>query len=151
MSIQAIIFRNIEDNDIKRCADLYSQVFSSKPWNEEWNTDLAMERLSHFYHSKGFIGVLAEEKQDVMGFALGNTEPYYFGSIFYLREMCIKTKLQNQGLGKITLKALKKELSANKINKLYLTTERAIPAANFYQQNGFKHSEKMGFYAKQIP
>jgi len=146
-----MILRNIEGRDIKRCADLYSQVFSSMPWNEAWSTDLAIERLSHFYASKGFIGVLVEEKQDIMGFALGNTEPYYFGSIFYLREMCIKTKLQNQGFGKRILLALEQELSASKIDRLYLTTERAIPAAKFYQQNGFKHSETMGFYAKQLP
>jgi len=151
MSVQVMILRNIEDCDIKRCAVLYSQVFSSKPWNEGWNADLARERLAHFYHSKGFIGVLAEEKEDIMGFALGNAEPYYFGSIFYLREMCIKTKLQNLGLGKRTLNALENECSAKKINKLYLTTERAIPAASFYQKNGFKYSEKMGFYAKQMP
>lgn len=144
-----MILRNIEEDDIEICAELFMQVFSSDPWNEEWSIVFANERLSHFYQSKGFFGVLAEEQNSVVGFALGNTEPFYFGSMFYLREMCIKTKLQNKGVGKEILKALEDELLTKKINRIYLTTERDIPAASFYQKNGFNYSEKMGFYAKR--
>lgn len=64
--------------------------------------------------------------------------------------MCTKSNLQNQGVGKKILSALEEELLAQGVRSVYLTTERAIPAASFYQKNGFSYSEKMGFYAKRI-
>lgn len=142
--------RSIQETDVEACAILFAQVFSSEqPWNEKWNEVFALERLSHFYQSKGFIGVLAEQ-EEVIGFALGNTEPFYFGSIFYLREMCTQTNLQNQGIGKKVLEALEKELLSEQVQRIYLTTERSIPAVNFYQKNGFNYSDKMGVYAKRL-
>jgi len=144
-----MILRNIQEADIEACATLFTQVFSSEPWNEEWNEIIALERLSHFYQSKGFLGVLAEQ-EEVVGFALGNTEPFYFGAMFYLREMCTQTNLQNHGVGQDVLGFLEKELLSQEIRSIYLATERAIPAANFYQKNGFSYSEKMGFYSKRV-
>ncbi len=141
--------RNIQETDIEACAMLFTQIFSSQPWNEQWNTVFAIERLSHFYYSKGFIGVLAEQ-EGVVGFALGNTEPFYFGSIFYLREICTQTNLQNQGVGNRVLEFLEKELLSEEVQRIYLTTERAIPAVNFYQKNGFNYNDKMGVYAKRV-
>ena len=141
--------RSIIEEDVEACAALFTRVFSSEPWSEEWNETVALERLSHFYQSKGFVGVLAEQN-GVVGFALGNTEPYYFGSMFYLREMCTQTTLQNRGVGNKILDALEKQLHAQEVHSIYLTTERAIPAASFYQKKGFSYKEEMGFYAKRV-
>lgn len=143
-----MIFRKILKEDIETCSELFAQVFSSAPWNEPWDINSAHERLLHFYQSKGFIGIVAEHN-GIAGFALGNTEPFHFGSLFYLREMCTHTNLQSKGIGSDILHALEQELSLNKVNSIYLTTEREIPAADFYTKKGFKYSDKMGFYAKR--
>ncbi|MCK5098032.1 MAG: GNAT family N-acetyltransferase [Desulfobacteraceae bacterium] len=140
-------FRLIDENDIKSCAELFNDVFSSKPWDEPWTKQLATKRLNHFYESKGFVGVLAEQ-DSIIGFALGNIEPFHFGSMFYLREMCTKTNLQKSGVGSKVLNALELELLSHGVYSTYLTTERDIPAASFYIKNGFIYSEKMGFYAR---
>lgn len=141
--------RLINGGDIASCAKLFVQIFSSDPWNESWNIVSAKERLQHFYDSKGFIGLIAE-RDGIVGFALGNSEPFYFGDMYYLREMCIQTDLQQQGLGNQLYLALERELALAKIHSIYLTTHRETVAANFYLRNGFKASDKMGFYAKCI-
>ena len=143
-----MILRKIEEQDIEACSALFTKVFSSEPWSEPWSLNLARERLLHFYESKGFIGIIAES-DGVIGFVLGNTEPFYFGSMFYLREMCTQTDLQKTGIGSEIFHALERELSLNKVHSIYLTTEREIPAAKFYKNKGFKYSEQMGFYAKR--
>lgn len=148
--------RNIQEADIKACATLYAEVFSSDPWNEAWSKDLAAERLMHFYLSKGFVGVIAEneegkdEAHNVIGFVLGNTEPFYDGTWFYLREMCIKTDLQNKGFGTQLLIRLEATLNDLAVKSIYLMTEKEIPAADFYLKNGFSLSQEMGFYEKRI-
>lgn len=145
--------RPIQESDLKACARLYVEVFSSEPWNEAWTEELAFERLVHFYQSKGFVGVLAESEEvanDVIGLVLGNTEPFYYGTLFYLREMCVKSNQQNKGVGAKLLYALEAGLHDQEVKSIYLATEREIPAASFYQKHGFKLSEEMGFYAKRI-
>jgi ribosomal protein S18 acetylase RimI-like enzyme len=149
MSIKEMKIRSIEKQDIKGCAKLFAQVFSSAPWNEPWTEEDAFTRLNHFYESEGFLGILIE-KDRILGFALGNWEPFYFGNMFYLREMCTDTKLQSQGIGSKVYSALESELTSSSVKSIYLTTEREIPAASFYKKHGFNYSEKMGFYAKHL-
>jgi ribosomal protein S18 acetylase RimI-like enzyme len=141
--------REIRLEDLDACASLFAQVFSSPPWNESWNQEQAKRRLLHFFQSKGFIGILAE-RDELVGFALGNTEPFYFGSMFYLREMCIASAFQKQGLGNQLYLALERKLSLEQVHSIYLTTQRETLASGFYLGNGFKCSDKMGFYAKCI-
>ncbi len=141
--------REIRLEDLDACAALFAQVFSSSPWNESWNQSQAKRRLQHFFESNGFIGILAE-RDELVGFALGNTEPFYFGSMYYLREMCIASDFQKQGLGNQLYLALERKLSLEQVHSIYLTTQRETLAANFYLSNGFKCSDKMGFYAKCI-
>lgn len=141
--------RQIQNQDIESCAKLFSTVFSDSPWKESWSQEAAFQRLAHFYESKGFEGVVAEG-DGIVGFALGNVEPFYFGDIFYLREMCVCTNLQKAGCGQKILAALEGHLASKGVHSIYLTTEKQIPAAAFYQKNGFNFKEVMGFYAKRI-
>lgn len=141
--------RNICEQDLPSCAELFAQVFSQAPWNEPWKQDAALKRLTHFYQSKGFIGVLLWD-QKLIGFALGNIEPFYFGDLFYLREMCIDPTVQNTGYGKHLMQALQERLQQQDVKGIYLTTEQQITAAQFYQKQGFQPSESMRFYSKRM-
>ena len=141
------MIRNIQESDLNACANLFAKVFSSEPWREEWNVPHALERLTHFYKSLGFYGVLAEQS-DIVGFALGNIEPFNASSIFYLREMCVETNLQNKGIGEKILQGLEEELYLINVQSIYLATEKTIPAAKFYEKNGFNQDSSMAFYEK---
>ena len=142
-------FRLITGNDIRSCADLFSHVFSAEPWNEPWTEEDSYKRLNHFFESKGFLGVLLES-DGLIGFALGNIEPFYFGDMFYLREMCVDTKKQSSGHGLKLLESLEQNLKNLNVNSIYLTTDIQTPASNFYQKHGFNFKETMGCYAKRI-
>lgn len=144
-----MIIRNIERADLEDCAALYADVFSSFPWNESWTTQVAIDRLAHFYESKGFSGVLAEDN-GLRGFALGNIEPFHTGNLFYLREMCVANVHQSQGVGSQIYKGLEGNLRLREVDEVYLATEREIPAAKFYFSIVFKCAEEVGFYTKSI-
>lgn len=144
-----MIIRLLTEDDLLACARLYSQVFSSSPWNEPWSEEAALQRLRHFYHCRGFVGFIAHE-DSLKGFVLGNREPFHSGQLFYLREMCVDAKKQNTGCGSQLLERLQDELSRREVRAMYLTTEREIDAAAFYQKRDFKYSESMGFYVKPL-
>jgi ribosomal protein S18 acetylase RimI-like enzyme len=141
--------RKITSDDINECSKLYSKVFSADPWNEPWAESVAFERLQHIFDSKGSLGFLAED-QIIQGFVLGNSEPFYFGEMFYLREMCVDTNLQGTGIGTKILSSLYTDLEARKIKGFYLVTEHTIPAVQFYEKNGIVESKNMKFYSKMF-
>jgi len=142
-------FREIIKTDLENCAEIFIRTFSSKPWNESWSNETALERISHFYDSKGFCGVLAVE-DEALGFVLGNIEPYFSGPIFYLREMCIYPEFQNSGIGKELLNKIENILKLKGVVSIYLITEHNIPAAHFYIKRGFKVDENTGSLSKTI-
>lgn len=144
-----LIIRELREEDLESCSELYSQVFSGPPWSENWSKEKANERLIHFYKSEGFIGLIAE-KEYVKGFVLGNAEPFLDRNWFYLREMCISKLSQRQGIGTGLIKQLSVTLVDKKVSKIYLATDRNIPAAKFYEKNGFSQEENMGFYCKGV-
>jgi len=144
-----LLVREIKNEDLESCAALYSRVFSGAPWSEKWSKEKAHERISHFFNSKGFVGLLSENK-NITGFVLGNTEPFVDGSWFYLREMCVDANYQGQGVGSTLLNELKEKLVIRAIRNIYLATEREIPAASFYEKNGFSQENKMVFYYKKL-
>ena len=144
-----MLIRLLTSADLLSCSKLYAEVFSLPPWNEPWSEAAALERLSHFYHCQGFVGFIAHE-DSLKGFVLGNREPLHSGQIFYLREMCVDAKKQNTGCGSQLLGRMQDELSLHAVRAMYLTTEREIDAAAFYQKRDFKYSESMGFYVKPL-
>lgn len=146
---KAMDILNITQKHLMACAEIYSNTFSTAPWNEHWTTTSALERLSHFYDSKGFCGALAQEKA-ILGFVLGNIEPYYSGSIFYLREMCTSASYQNSGIGIQLLDYLEQNLRHQGVRQIYLLTEQHIPAAQFYQNRGYAIDENCASYSKNL-
>ncbi len=141
--------RPIAHSDLQTCSQLYASVFSAAPWSEPWTEQAAFQRLRHFFQSAGFVGMLAETDQ-LLGMALGNTEPYCSHGIFYLREMCTRDDLQSQGIGTQVLNALEQDLASQGVRSIYLLTNRQIPAANFYARQGFTCGAAMGFYVKNL-
>lgn len=141
--------RPILRTDLKQCAELFCDTFSSDPWNESWNSARAIERLNHFFVSPGFVGLVAEE-QEIHGLVIGNTEPFYSGTIFYLREMCTKSHERGQGIGTKLLSRLELNLKEMHVTSIYLLTNRNIPAAGFYKNRGFNLNGAMEFYSKKI-
>lgn len=144
-----MVVREIKNEDLESCGDLYSRVFSGSPWSERWSSEKAHERISHFFNSKGFVGLLSENK-NITGFVLGNTEPFIDGTWFYLREMCVDINYQRQGIGAKLLNELKEQLTTRAVKNIYLATERDIPAASFYEKNGFSLEGNMAFYYKSL-
>ncbi|WP_111413030.1 GNAT family N-acetyltransferase [Billgrantia lactosivorans] len=143
--------RRLEPRDLEACAALFAQVFSAEPWSEPWGVDGALARLAHFHESPGFMGMLTlNDLGEAMGFVLGNLEPYLECHLFYLREMCVASHRQGQGIGSALYRALEQELATRDVRAVYLATGREIPAAEFYQGLGFRCSESMAFYAKGL-
>ena len=130
-------------DDLQNCAEIFVEVFNSSPWEEGWTVSSAMPRMKEIAGTPGFVGLKAIAEGRMVGFVMGYAESYDAGSDFYLKEMCVRPKMQKQGIGKVLLDELKEQLRNAGARTLYLLTSREALATRFYENNGFQTSDKM--------
>jgi aminoglycoside 6'-N-acetyltransferase I len=144
--------RQVRCEDIRRCAEVFVEVFGRAPWNEKWEIADALMRLEELWHTPGFYGVIAYEDEGavppgsserMLGFAMGYTEQWKQGRHFYLKEMCVVPHRQRSGIGTAILEALYQGLVAMGVEAIYLLTLRDSPAAVFYEKSGLRISSRM--------
>ncbi|MDN4524096.1 GNAT family N-acetyltransferase [Fictibacillus fluitans] len=143
-------FKLFEDKDLPNCTKTFMDVFNQEPWNDEWTLDNAKQYLLDFSCTPGFKGILAVERDEILGFIFGVHRVWWSGDEFFINEMCVRADLQNKGIGKALLNQLSKEISSSPITNISLLTDRGIPAEEFYKKNGFKEIERLVFLSKGI-
>lgn len=116
---------------------LYCTLFNAAPWHDGWTEAVALERLQGFAAVPSFFGLGQLQGSQPVGFALGWGERWVNGWTFHLKEMGVAPALQGQGLGRALMQALSAHLRERGYQSINLQTGRSIPAAHFYQAQGF--------------
>lgn len=143
-------FRNFVEQDLFICTETFISIFNNEPWNDKWTHEKAEKYLSDFYHTPGFVGILAVEDEEVIGFIFGSIRMWWDGSEFFINELGIKRERQNHGIGKTLLNQRIKEVETNDVGNITLLTDRGVPAEEFYKKNGFEEIERLVFYNRNI-
>lgn len=123
--------------NMQQCIDLYLDVFTRKPWNEQWTEESAKERLTDLLNTPKFIGYLFYDQSDLIGMVAGHAKKSYSGMTFYVAELCVSASLQGKGYGSAILSRFENELQRHDINSLYLLTATGGAAQAFYEKNGY--------------
>lgn len=133
--------------DLRRCAALYMETFNAPPWNETWQFDDALQRLSGFLETPRSHGVIATTPGgDLVGFALGHVERSAAADHFLLQEMCVHPDRQRHGHGTALLEELASGIPD--VHHWYLLTARESPAAAFYERIGFRPAGRMAVFVR---
>lgn len=138
------------ENDFQNCIITFMEVFNGEPWNDQWVESRAERYLMDFVRTPGFIGIVATEGEEVIGFLFGAKRAWWSGDEFFIYEMCVKAAVQNQGVGKALLKSLHEKLEAEKVASVSLLTDRGIPAEAFYKNNGFEEIERLVYLSREV-
>lgn len=143
-------FKPFREEHLDACTQAFVAIFNAEPWNDEWTFATAKQYISDFYHSPRFVGVLAVEADQVVGFIYGTVRSWWSGNECYINEMGVREEYRNQGIGKALLKELVTALDGQQVENFALLTDRGMPAEVFYQKNGFKAIERLVFYSKDL-
>ena len=145
MSISGITVENLE-----ACAELFVEVFNQPPWSESWTISQAIERLQFYFDTPNFIGACFYEGEELLGFVLGNYEPYQSENLYILKEMCVSLESQGKGVGSSLVKHIHALLKTKGISTVNLITKVDGLAERFYLKNGYYKSHKMGLYVARF-
>lgn len=146
----AMQLSEIRDPAMQEYAGLFAQVFSEAPWNEQWSTGQANERLEFYRNTPNFIGLCARTNGALAGFAMGNFEPPQQQGFFLLKEMCVSRRHQGLGVGSALLDALHSKLVELDIHSVNLITRIDSDAERFYRKHGYRKLERTGLYATRL-
>ncbi len=137
--------RAFEEKDIDNCAQLFAQVFSSEPWNEPWTASSASTRIRHFFDESGFRGLVGYEGEKLLGFVLGNLQPWLDEKQFRIEEFCVQPNLQKRKVGSTLLQKLHERMRAEGITSINLITSPDGPAFKFFLANRYVESARASF------
>jgi aminoglycoside 6'-N-acetyltransferase I len=145
-----ILFSDIDEDDLVDCSELYVATFRASPWNEEWSTEDAFERLSDFLASPKSIAVKATHNRNICGFLIGEIQQWNGASFCYLKEICVLNALQRRGIGKSLIGKLEEILAENGVPRIYLITQRDSVPSDFYSALGFSENKNIMVMGKQV-
>ncbi|QLI80336.1 GNAT family N-acetyltransferase [Chitinibacter fontanus] len=137
-----ITFCELKPDNLAPFCDLYLRVFNAAPWHDGWHIDAVCERFATFSQFPRFygLGMLADDVP--VGLAFGWGERWIEGWHFFIKEFCIDSQLQGQGLGKQLFAEYERRLHAQGYRWTFLNTARAVPAYHFYRKIGFLEEDQ---------
>lgn len=132
--------RKLEKSDIKPLSKIMKDAFLDEPWNEVWNEQMCIDRLTIFTNiSTSLSYTLINEKNEICGAAIGYVIPFVNKMEYDLQEFFIDPKLAKNHLGSFLMDELLKE-----IKKVNVDTFKFYTSGNlykFYSEFGFKKIE----------
>ena len=141
---------SIDEDDLVGCSELYVATFRESPWNEEWSTEDAFERLGDFLACPKPLAIKAMRNGNICGFLFGKIQQWN-GAVYYdLEEICVSNTIQRQGVGKILMGKLEEMLIEKGVSRVYLITQRDSAPSSFYTALGFSENQSVMVMGKKI-
>ena len=145
------MIREIDSKSIKHIKELFLDVFTNEPWNDEWESDSqALFYIEDLICNRNSLTFGLYEEDELIGVSMGYVYNWWQGKEYYIKEFCISRSKQSKGYGKKFLSEIEEYLRNKDISTIWLTTEKTVAAYNFYINNGFNEFEESVFLAKGI-
>lgn len=127
---------NIEQ--IEEIKQLFFEIFSNEPWNDDWSDS---NQLHHYIldliGNNNSLSLGLFEDDTLIGLSLGYIMHWCIGTEYYIFEFCVKTELQQKGMGTEFLNMVETIAKDKDITHIFLQTEKNVPAYCFYEKNDF--------------
>ena len=141
-------YREIVLEDIQELAKIYAETFNSDPWYDKWTRKTAEKRLYQMANNGGFFGILSYDESGITGMIMGESEQYFDGVIFNMKEFCVKNELRGKGIGTELLAEFERRLKGMGIRETVLMTN--LEDEEFYKKRGFHRSRGIIYMGKEM-
>ena len=135
-----------KEKEIPLCAEVYISAYKAEPWNEAYEKNEVEKYVSEYLHSKTKICFAAEEKDEIVGIALGFIVPSIGSPFMRIEDFCISGEKQGMGFGTEFLKLIFEEAKELGCDSVLLGTQKDFPSHRFYLKNGFSEIEFVLLY-----
>ena len=141
-------YREITLEDVTELAKIYAETFNSDPWYDKWTQKTAEKRLTQKIKNSEFFGLLSYDENGITGMIMGESEQYFDGVVFSIKEFCVKNDLRGKGIGTELLKEFERRLKGMGIRDTVLMTN--LEDEEFYKKRGFNRSRGVIYMGKEM-
>ena len=130
----------IQDRD--SITNLFRSVFTNEPWNDDWSDQAQLDAYIHDLIGQNNSLTLGYIDGDhIVALAMGHIKHWFAGTEYNIDELCVDREMQGRGIGSMFLGEMELFLSERGITRIFLQTERDMPAYVFYMHKGFQEME----------
>ena len=129
----------------------FTDVFTNEPWNDDWSNEEQLHRyIMDLIGQTNSLTLGFFLKGEMVALAMGHIRHWYSGTEYYIDEFCVCRTKQGIGIGTKFLKSVEKYIISKDITRIFLQTERNVPAYHFYKKNEFIELAGHVSFAKEI-
>ena len=143
--------RELTIKDRASITDLFRSVFTNEPWNDDWSDHALLDAYIHDLIGQDNSLTLGYFDCDhIVALAMGHIKHWFAGTEYNIDELCVDREMQGRGIGSMFLGEVERCLSGRGITRIFLQTDRDMPAYAFYIHRGFREMEGHVSFVKRI-
>lgn len=151
MKGKAMELRELTIRDRELITQLFTDVFTSEPWNDDWSDAAQLDAYISDLTGQAYSLTLGYFDGDrLVGLSMGHVKHWYTGTEYCIDEFCVARQYQGKGVGAGFMKAIEAFLRERRIVQIFLQTGRNTPAYEFYSHRGFHELVGHVSFAKRI-
>ena len=138
MKNKAYEIRKTGMGEIDAIEALYAGVFTAPPWNDDWSDrDQLRMYLADLMGQGNSLAFGLYADGQLVGVSMGQIRHWYTGTEYHIDELCLRADAQGRGLGTRFLGMIESAIRPMGLARIFVQTERTVPAYGFYLKNGF--------------
>lgn len=132
-------------------ADIFFDIYYNPPFSYTWLKRSEVERyFDDLVKTPNFLGYVIDENNKIIGGCFGVINDYFKNIKYKINEIFIARECQGFGYGSNALRQIEALVYEKNAVIIELSTDREVPAFNFYKKNGFISSQHMAYLLKPI-
>lgn len=145
------ILEKMDISSIDMIKAFYLDIFANEPWNDDWTNEKQLhEYIMDLIGNANSLTLGYFLDSEMVGLCMGHIRHWYTGTEYYIDEFCICRNKQGVGIGTKFLKDVEQYIIDRDITRIFLLTERNVPAYHFYKTNKFVELSEHVSFAKKL-
>ncbi len=146
-----MILKKLSKADKDLITIFFKEVFTKEPWNDDWSDEQQLDLyIMDLIENPNSMTLGFFEDTKMVGLAMGCIRHWYEGTEYYIDELCISTNMQGKGIGTEFIKQIEGYMKTEGLSRIFLQTDRGMPAYEFYKKRGFEELQNHVSFVKSM-
>lgn len=137
-----VIYRNMTEADIAKVTPLYIDYYNSHD-GDEWTAETVGKRIYQVLASPDSYCIIAENADNIIGFAMGRFEQFFDLVAYNLVEIIIAREYQSKGFGSQMMLELERRVKAEGASMVQLMAVNDDKHNRFYDRLNYKNATNL--------
>lgn len=143
------MIREMTFDDLPACAEILCLVYNNDLWRSRWERSTAEQYLTDLFHAPHFLGCVLEEEGRTVAGLFAREKVWWSGNEIYVEELFVLPQYQGRGFGARLMEQVERHVKEKGLAGITLSTNRYVPARQFYRKLGFTECEHVLFLCRQ--